>query len=199
MIVRADALALVTTWTENKHSLPLRSKNLVKHMLCVEAAMGGLAKYFKEDENLWKIIGLIHDADYDKYPDKHPQVLIDELTKNPPSSDSVEAGKIIDAIRAHAFGYNNFNTEPKNSLEWSLYCCDELTGLIIAVALIRPEKKLSVVSVENVLSKWQKKDFAKGVERKNIEMCEEKLGIKLPDFIEIVLTSMQSIATDLGL
>lgn len=185
MISREEAFNLVSTWTENK--------NLVKHMLAVESAMEGLANYFKEDINLWKIAGLLHDADYDKYPDKHPQVLIDELEKQ---KQPVE---IINAIRAHAFGYNSFNVEPKNNLEWSLYCCDELTGLIIAVALIRPEKKLSVVTVENVLSKWKKLDFAKGVERKNIEMCEEKLGIKLPDFIEIVLKSMQNISSELGL
>ena len=191
MISRDEAFNLVTTLTENK--------NLIKHMLAVEAAMGGLAKHFGEDENLWKLVGLIHDADYEKYPDKHPQVLIDELTKNPPSSDSVEEGKIIDAIRAHAWGYNNFNVEPKTKLEWSLYCCDELTGLIVAVTLIRPEKKLSAVTVENVISKWQKKDFAKGVERENIELCEEKLGIKLNDFIQIVLTSMKTIAKDLEL
>lgn len=182
---RATAFNLVSTWTENK--------NLIKHMLAVESVMGGLAIHFKEDENLWKIVGLLHDADYDKYPDKHPQVLTEELEKR--NEDKV----LIDAIRAHAFGYNNFETEPKNNLEWSLYCSDELTGLIVAVALVRPERKLSVVTVENVLSKWNKKDFAKGVERKNIELCEEKLGIKLNDFIQIVLTSMQSIATDLGL
>lgn len=191
MISREEAFKLVTTWTENK--------NLVKHMLCVESAMGGLAKHFGEDDNLWKVVGLLHDADYDKYPDKHPQVLIDELTKNAPSSDSVEAREVIDAIRAHAWGYNGFDVEPKTKLEWSLYCCDELTGLIVAVALVRPERKLSVVTVENILSKWNKKDFAKGVERKNIELCEEKLGIKLNDFIQIVLSSMQGIAGELGL
>ena len=185
MISREDAFKLVTTWTENK--------NLVKHMLAVEAAMGGLARYFKENENLWKITGLIHDTDYDKYPDKHPQVLIDELEKQK------QPKEIIDAIKAHAFGFNNFNTEPKNNFEWSLYCSDELTGLIVAVTLVRPERKLSVVTVENVLSKWKKLDFAKGVERQNIEMCEEKLGIKLPDFIQIVLTSMQEVAEELGL
>lgn len=185
MISREEAFNLVSKWTENK--------NLVKHMLCVEAAMGGLAKHFNEDENLWKITGLIHDADYDKHPNEHPLVLIEELEK---MGEPVE---IIDAIKAHAWGYREGLPEPKNNLEWSLYCCDELTGLIVAVTLIRPEKKLSVVNVENVLSKWSKKDFAKGVERKNIEMCEEKLGIKLNDFIEIVLTSMKSISSDLGL
>lgn len=191
MISREVAFKLVTTWTENK--------NLVKHMLAVEAAMKGLAEYFKEDENLWGLIGLVHDADYDKFPDKHPQVLIDELIKNPPSSDSVEAGKIIDAIKAHAWKYNGMNREPQNNLEWSIYCCDELTGLIVAVTLIRPTRKIKDVTVADILKKWNKKDFAKGVERENIELCEEKLGIKLPDFIQIVLTSMQLIASELGL
>lgn len=182
---REEAYSLVTSWTSNK--------NLVKHMLAVEAAMAGLAKHFKEDEDLWKVIGLIHDADYEKYPDKHPLVLIEEL------KERGESDEIISAIETHAWKYNGFTKEPKTKLEWSLYCCDELTGLIVAVTLIRPEKKLSAVTVENVLSKWEKKDFAKGVDRKNIELCEEKLGIKLSDFIQIVLKSMQSIATELGL
>ncbi len=185
MISREEAFNLVTTWTENK--------NLIKHMLSVEAAMGGLAKHFREDENLWKITGLLHDADYEKYPDKHPQVLIDELIKRN------EDQKIIDAIKAHAWKYNGMDREPQNNLEWSIYCCDELTGLIVAVALIRPEKSLSAVTVENILSKWQKKDFAKGVERDNIELCEAKLGIKLNDFIQIVLTSMQGVSKALNL
>ena len=185
MISREEAFNLVTTWTENK--------NLIKHMLAVEAAMGGLAKHFGEDESLWKVVGLIHDADYDKHPDKHPKVLIEELEKR--QEDSV----IIDAIKSHAWGYLPDLPEPKTKLEWSLYCCDELTGLIVAVALVRPEKKLSIVTVENVLKKWPEKSFAKGVERKNIEKCEEKLEIKLPDFIKIVLTSMQGISSELGL
>ncbi len=185
MISREEAFNLVSTWTENK--------NLIKHMLAVESAMEGLANYFKEDINLWKIAGLLHDADYDKYPEKHPQVIIDELLKRR------EDQSLIDAIRAHAWKYNGFETEPKTKMEWSLYCCDELTGLIIAVALVRPERKLSIVTVENVLSKWKKLDFAKGVNRDQIGLCEEKLGIKLPDFIEIVLKSMQNISSDLGL
>ncbi|MDP3917805.1 MAG: HDIG domain-containing protein [Candidatus Woesebacteria bacterium] len=185
MISREDAFNLVTSWTENK--------NLIKHMFAVEAVMGGLAKYFGEDESLWKVVGLIHDADYEKYPDKHPKVLIHELEKR--QEDPI----IINAIKSHAWNYNGMDQIPKTKLEWSLYCCDELTGLIVAVALIRPERKLSAVTVDNVLSKWKKLDFAKGVERGNIEKCEEKLGIKLPDFIQIVLTSMQNISEDLGL
>lgn len=185
MISREESISLVTSWTQNK--------NLVKHMLAVESAMEGLANYFNEDTNLWRIAGLLHDADYDKYPEKHPQIIIDELTKRN------EDQSLIDAIRTHAWKYNGFETEPKTKMEWSLYCCDELTGLIIAVALVRPEKKLSVVTVDNVLSKWKKLDFAKGVNRDQIGLCEEKLGIKLPDFIDIVLKSMQSISSELGL
>ena len=80
-----------------------------------------------------------------------------------------------------------------------MYCCDELTGLIVAVALVRPEKKLSFVTVENVLKKWPEKSFAKGVSREQISLCEEKLGIPLNQFIEIVLKSMQGISSELGL
>ncbi len=192
MISREESLNLVTSWTENK--------NLVKHMLAVESAMRGLAHKFQEenpndqvDEEMWGIAGLLHDADYDKYPEKHPQIIIDELIKRN------EDQSLIDAIRAHAWKYNGFETEPKTKMEWSLYCCDELTGLIIAVALVRPEKMISVVTVDNVLSKWKKLDFAKGVNRDQIGLCEEKLGIKLTDFIDIVLKSMQSISSELGL
>lgn len=188
MISREEAFNLVTTWTENK--------NLVKHMLCVEAAMLGLAKNFQipnDKLQIWGLVGLLHDADYDKYPEVHPKKIIEELEKRG------ESAEIIDAIKAHAWKYNGMEREPQNNLEWSIYCCDELTGLIVAVTLIRPSKKIADVTVENVLSKWQKKDFAKGVERKNIELCEEKLGIKLPNFIEIVLKSMQGIAIELGL
>jgi len=184
-MTRDEALKLVTSWTTNK--------NLVKHMLAVEATMGCLARHFNEDEDLWKVIGLIHDADYEKYPEKHPLVLIEELEKR--NEDSV----IINAIKSHAWGYREGLPEPKTNLEWSLYCSDELTGLIVAVTLVRPEKKLSLVTVENVLSKWKKLDFAKGVDRENIALCEEKLRIKLPDFIQIVLTSMQDISSELGL
>ena len=78
-------------------------------------------------------------------------------------------------------------------------CCDELTGLIIAVTLVRPEKKLSVVTVDNVLSKWNAKSFAAGVKREDIENCEKELGIKLADFIQIALNAMQGISKELGL
>lgn len=113
-----------------------------------------------------------------------------------------EAGEtdeeILSAIASHNFAHTGLNA-PKNLLEWSLYCCDELTGLIVAVALVRPEKKLSAVIIESVMKKWDVKAFAAGVHREQIKTCEEKLGIKLEQFIKIALEAMQSISKELGL
>ncbi len=182
---RNQALQLVTGWTKNK--------NLVKHMLAVEAQMRQLAKHFKEDEEPWGLAGLIHDADYDQWPEEHPKKLIAYL------EEKKEPGWLIDAVRSHAWGYHGLTQEPKTKLEWSLYCGDELSGLIIACALVRPEKKLAAVEVTNVLKKWKEKSFAAGVHREQIGLCEKKLGIKLNDFIAVCLKALQNISQDLGL
>ena len=84
-------------------------------------------------------------------------------------------------------------------MQWSLFCCDELTGLIVAVTLVRPSKKIADVTVENILDKWNAKSFTAGGKREDIENCEKELGIKLPEFIEIVLKAMQEISKELGL
>ena len=182
---RDQALKLVTDWTKNK--------NLVKHMLAVEAQMRALAKHFKEDEDQYALAGLIHDADYDQWPEEHPKKLLAYL------EEKKEPAWLVDAVRSHAWGYHGLTQEPKTKLEWSLYCSDELSGLIIACALVRPEKKLAAVKVENVLKKWPEKSFAAGVHREQIELCEAKLGIKLNDFIAICLKALQNISQDLGL
>lgn len=187
-MTRDEAYSLVTTWTENK--------NLIKHMQSCEQAMLALARKLEitnPKSEMWGIAGLIHDADYEKYPDKHPQVLLDELQKRK------EPQELIDAIKAHAYGFNGMDVEPKTQMEWALYTCDELTGFIVAVTLVRPDKQIKNVTVENILKKWNEKSFAKGVNRSQIELCDEKLGIKLPDFIQIVLSSMKEIAGQLGL
>ncbi len=185
MISRDKALEIL-------HS-QMESQNLRKHCYAVEAVMRSLADHFNEDKEAWGLVGLLHDADYEKYPDEHPKRIIKELEdKNAPD-------EVVNAIKAHAWKYNGFDYEPKTNLDWSIYCCDELTRLIIAVTLVRPEKKLSTVAVENILSKWNKKEFARGVERERIELCEEKLGIKLDKFVEISLKAMQGISDELGL
>jgi predicted hydrolase (HD superfamily) len=106
--------------------------------------------------------------------------------------------EIIEAILSHNFSHTGQNP-PQNKLEWSLYCCDELTGLIVAVTLVRPEKKLAPLTVENVLGKWKEKSFAAGVRREQIQECENKLGIPLAEFIQIALSAMQRISNELGL
>jgi len=182
---RPEALDLVNSWTTNQ--------NLIKHMLCVEACMRGLARYFKEDENLWGVTGLIHDADYESNPTEHPWILVKELEKNQ------ENQAMIQAIKSHAWQWSEKSPEPISQMDWSLYTCDELSGLIVAAALVRPDRKLASVTVESVLKKFPDKSFAKGVHREHITLCEEKLGIKLPDFVGICLSSIQTISDALGL
>ena len=182
---KEEALGLVNDWTENK--------NLVKHMIAVSAEMRAIAKHFGEDEDLWEVVGILHDADYNKYPEKHPAVILEELTKRN------ENPEIINAIRRHAWGFNNFDEEPVTRLDWALYTCDELSGFIIACALVRPEKKLSSVTLEIVQKKWKEKSFAKGVHREQIELCDEKLGIKLPEYIEMCIGALQDNSEKLGL
>lgn len=204
MITRQEALDLLHKNMQNV--------NLRKHCYGVEAVMRALALYFYENKRLteeenrgrtcaelveaWGLAGLLHDADY-------------ELTKNDPSKHVVtvvswlkEAGveeKIIKAVFAHGWKFVKECPQPSNNMEWSLYCCDELTGLIVAVALVRPDKKLSSVTIESVMKKWRNKGFAAGVSREQIELCDSKLGIKLNDFIQITLAAMQGISNELDL
>lgn len=194
MITLGEALQLVEKWTDNK--------NLVKHMLAVEAQMRAIAKHLKEkdpsssedyDEARWGLVGLLHDADYDKWPEEHPKKLLENLKKGQAPD------WLYNAIERHAWGYHGIEAQPETKLEWALYTCDELSGFIIACALVRPDKKLSSVTVESILKKWPQKAFAAGVHREQIELCEEKLGIKLPDYIQICLTALQGIAPELGL
>lgn len=187
-MTRKDALELL-----HKH---MKNKNLRKHCYAVEVVMRKLAKYFGEDEESWGIAGLLHDADYEltkDNPEKHVLTVVSWLREKEVDE------RIINAVFSHGWRFVKECPEPKNKIEWSLYCCDELTGLIVAVALVRPDRKLSSVTVESVLKKWKSKAFAAGVDRSQIEMCEEKLGIELNDFIGIALSAMQGISGELGL
>lgn len=179
------SLSLLSSYIDNK--------NLRKHCCAVASVMRALARYFKEDENLWEITGLIHDIDYEEYPDKHPLEGLKILEQKNYSKE------IIEAVAAHAWGYREGLPQPKNNMEWSLYCCDELTGLIVACALVRPNRKLSSVDVAAIQKKWNQKAFAAGVDRSQIENCEKELGIPLSEFIEIALKAMQGISSELGL
>lgn len=174
----------------------MQSPNLRKHCYAVGAVMRALAVKLGGNSEMWEVAGLLHDADYEKTKENKEQhtKLIFEWLKNHELDSEIK-----DAILAHGWGFVEGNPEPKNKMEWALYCCDELTGFIIAVTLVRPEKKLEVVTAENVMSKWNKKDFAAGVHREQIELCEEKLGIPLEEFVTIALEVMKSINKELGL
>lgn len=192
MITRKKGLEILHTH--------MKSANLRRHCYAVEAVMRGLARYFsakgREDEDKWGIVGLLHDGDYEETkdkPEKHT-LLMHEWLRAAGETD----GEILQAILTHNFAHTG-KMPPKTRMEWALYCCDELTGLIVAVALVRPEKRLASVTVDSVIKKWDEKSFAAGVKREQIELCEAKLGIPLPEFIRIAIEAMQGIADDLGL
>jgi hypothetical protein len=188
MIAREQALEILHKNMQNI--------NLRRHCYAVEAVMRVLAKRFKEDEEKWGIIGLLHDGDYEKTkdtPEKHT-LLMAEWLKEAGETDE----EMLSAILSHNYAHTGENS-PKNKLEWSLYCCDELTGFIVAVALVRPDKKLASVTVDSILKKWNQKAFAAGVKREQIEECKPRLEIPLQEFVEITLTAMQGISNDLGL
>ncbi len=187
-LTREKALEIVTN--------NIKNGNLVKHCLCVEAAMRKIAGYFKEDEDLWGLIGLLHDADWEvteSQPHEHTRRTVEWIQNEGETNNA-----LIRTILAHNHQKNN-EPPPNNRLEWALYTCDELTGLIVATALVRPDKKLASVSVESVIKKFNTKSFAAPVDRAQIQLCEEKLGIKLEDYIGIVLKALQDISNDLGL
>lgn len=174
----------------------MTNQNLRRHCYAVGAVMKALANYFHEDADSWEIAGILHDADYEitkNDTEKHTWLAVDW------AKEAGASKEITDAILAHGWKYGKKNPEPKNKMEWSLYCCDELTGLIVAVALVMPDHKLASVTVESIQKKWKQKSFAAGAHRGQIELCEEKLNIPLKDFISISLKAMQSVHQELGL
>ncbi len=186
-MTREEALALVEKYTKNR--------NLVRHMLATEAVMGALAQRLGGDKQSWELAGILHDADYEYVKtdiSRHIHQTCEWLKGYDVSSE------VVDAIKSHAWKRVPDAPMPKTLMDWSLYTSDELTGLIVAVALVKGGK-ISEVSVESVMKKWHQKDFASGVDRLQIEYCQEKLGIELEDFVAIALKAMQSIANELGL
>ncbi len=177
----------------------LTNVNLIKHSFAAQAAMKGLYNHFyfgkpeysETDLEMWGITGLLHDADYEMSkgnPQEHGLLLFDHEKDVPPA--------IKHAIQAHNPATN---IKPETQLDWAIRCADQLTGLIVAGALIHPDKKLAPLTTEFIQKRMGEKSFAKGADRAPIMMCEEKLGIPLSEFITIVLTSMQGISTELGL
>lgn len=180
----------------------LKNKNLIKHSLAAEATMKALYKHLtpkseqnSEDEEKWGITGLLHDIDYEVAQEKN---LLNKHGKLLFENGEVKLPEDIEhAIRAH--NYKMTGTDPENQMDWSITACDQLTGLITACALVRPDKKLASVTTESVQKKFGQKAFAAGADRNSIMLCESKLNIPLEEFIEITLQAMQSISNELGL
>ncbi len=189
------------TRQEALDTLGLYIKNpfLLKHHLATEAAMRGLAQYFSKkgsaeiNEDTWGLVGLLHDADYEltkDTPDRHTMLLAEKLG----NSVSLE---VMHAIQSH--NYKRNNVMPESLMDWAITCSDELTGLIISATLIHPDKKLASVDTDFVMKRYNEKSFSKAVDRDQIALCDERLGIPLEEFVSIVLKSMQGIAGELGL
>ena len=186
MPTRADAYRLMTSHVKNE--------NLQKHMLAVEVAMRFYARKYSEDEELWAMTGLLHDCDYEEYPDlrEHTQVLAQWLRQ-----DGYDE-RIIYEILAH----NDLNgeTHPRNNLlSKALYACDEITGMITATSLVRPTKSVIGLEVSSVRKKMKTKGFAAGVNREDLVRSAAELGVDLDEHIAFVIQAMSSIADTLGL
>jgi len=181
---RSKAQRILEDWTANE--------NLRKHTYAVEAAMRAYAQKFGVDPDKWGVVGLLHDFDYEKYPDlkDHPFKGASYLRQQGYSEELTEA------ILAHA-PHTGVNRD--TLLKKCIFAVDELTGLIVAVALVRPSKKLADVSVKSIMKKWKDKSFAASVDRKVVEQGAEGLGVTLTEHIEIVLKAMQDISENLGL
>lgn len=169
-----------------------QSENLRKHALAVEAAMRAYARRFGEDEEPWGIVGLIHDFDYEKYPTAENHAYRGaEILRERGWPD-----EIVRAVLSHA----SYTGVTRDSLmEKALFAVDELTGLIAAVALVRPSKSVKDATVKSVKKKWKDKAFAAGVNRADVEEGAADLGIELSEHIAVVLEAMQGIADELGL
>ncbi len=184
MITKEEALTLL-----EKH---VSRKNVLFHMLAVEAVMRETAKYFGEDIEKWGLTGLLHDIDYEKTeatPEKHG--LVAETMLKETVSD-----EILRAIKSH----NSQNTlvAPTTRMEKALIACDAISGLLVACALVMPTKKLADVKVETVARKLRDKDFARGADRERIVMCEE-IGILRDKFFEVALTGLKAASSKIGL
>ncbi len=185
---RDEALALMEEWTA--------SESLRKHMLAVEAAVVRYAREYGEDEELWAVAALLHDFDYERYPNPdrdesgHPFVGVAELRRR--GYPEV----LLDAILGHA-DYSGVPRESK--LAKALFACDEVTGLITAAVLVRPDKDIAQLSLKSVKKKLKDKAFARGVNRDDVRTGAEELAVDLDQHLQNVIDAMTERSAALGL
>jgi putative nucleotidyltransferase with HDIG domain len=181
---RAAALALLCQYNQNQA--------LIHHALAVEAVMRYLARKKGLDEEQWGIIGLIHDLDYEQFPEEHCHRTKKILEEQGWPED------FIRAVLSHGWGLCN-DVEPKTELEKTLYTIDELTGLVAAAALVRPSKSVQDLEAKSVKKKWKQKSFAAGVNREIIEKGALMLGVEIDELIQDVIMGMREAADEIGL
>ncbi|MEM2848742.1 MAG: HDIG domain-containing protein [Candidatus Bathyarchaeia archaeon] len=184
MISREEALRILRNY--------VKSENFVKHCIAVEAILRRIARVLGEDEDLWGLTGILHDVDY-------------ELTQNEPTKHGLTAEtliggtvpeEVLKAIRSH--NYENTGFKPESKLDKALIASDAASGLLVACALVMPSKKMQEVQLQTVLRKFKSKDFARGVSRNRIMLCEE-VGLSLEGFLQEALNALKEVASQLGL
>lgn len=183
-MTREETLALVSEYVKNE--------SLVRHMLVVEAAMRFYAEQFGEDVELWGQVGLLHDFDWEIHPtlEEHPQA------GEPILKERGVSAEVIRAVLSHA---DHTGVPRLSRMEKALYACDEITGLVTAVALVRPSHSLLDLEASSVKKKWKDRAFAAGANREEIARATEEFGMELWTHVGNVITAMRRIAPDLGL
>lgn len=169
-----------------------KTESLLKHALAVEGVMKYMARKAGDDEEKWGIIGLIHDLDYEMYPDQHCRMTEKILVENNWPAEYIRA------VLSHGWGLAT-DVEPKTRLEKTIYAMDELTGLVATSALVRPTKSVLDMEARSVKKKWNDKKFAAGVDRSVIEKGAELLGVTLEDLITDCIMGMREVAEETGL
>nr|NJM04025.1 HDIG domain-containing protein [Desulfobacula sp.] len=181
---REDAFLLLKKYT--------RKDSLIRHALAVEAVMAHFAKRFGEDEEKWRVIGLVHDLDYDLYPEEHCKKCVDLFREHHWPEDYIRA------VISHGWGICT-DVKPESNLEKTLYAIDELTGLVAGAALVRPSKSILDITAKSVKGKFKDKSFAAGVDREIIKKGAEFLGMDLSELMTEVIQGMQPAAAEIGL
>ena len=181
---REEALALLRQYNKNE--------SLIKHAMAVEGVMRYMAHKRGEDEEKWGVIGLIHDLDYEQFPDQHCKKTEEILKENNWPEEYIRA------VVSHGWGICS-DVKPESDMEKVLYAIDELTGLVVTSALVRPSKSVMDMKTKSVKKKWKQKQFAAGVDRSIIEKGAEMLGVELSELIGDTIMGMREVAEEIGL
>jgi putative nucleotidyltransferase with HDIG domain len=181
---REETLALLKQYNQ--------SESLIKHAFAVEGVMRYMARKHGEDEDVWGVVGLIHDLDYEQFPDQHCKKTEEILRENNWPED------LIRAVISHGYGICT-DVKPETTMEKVLFAIDELTGLVATSALVRPSKSVMDMKAKSVKKKWKDKRFAAKVDRSIIQRGADMLGVELGELITDTIMGMREVADEIGL